>query len=77
MAPKPLKVIETNDDSSLTDDQVKALKDLTPEEIRILKLVAESSRTFQVIISIIVGIAATVAFVNSHSIKEFISKVLQ
>lgn len=75
--PKSLKVIETDDESSLTDEQIKALKELSPEQIRLLRAVAETSKAIQIIIALIVGIVATVTALNAVSIKSFLSKVFQ
>lgn len=75
MPPKPLQVIETDDECSLTDAQIKALKDLSPDEIRLLKHVAETSKAIQIIMAVVAGIIATISFFNASSIKQFLAKI--
>lgn len=73
MAPKPLQIIATHDENSLTDEQILALKDLSPDEIRVLKKIAETSRAMQIIIGIISGIAVTVGVLNLDKLKDLIA----
>lgn len=77
MAPKPLQIIETHDENSLTDEQILALKDLSPDEIRVLKKIAETSRAMQIIIGIISGIAVTVGVLNLDKLKDLIAWVFK
>lgn len=77
MAPKPLQIIETHDENSLTDEQILALKDLSPDEIRVLKKIAETSRAMQIIIGIISGIAVTVGVLNLDKLKDLIALVFK
>jgi hypothetical protein len=73
MPPKTLKIIETTDESALTDEQITALKELTPEEIRILRSIATTSKAVQIIIAVISGVMVTVSLLNLDKIKSFLS----
>ncbi len=67
-------IIRTDDDGSLTDEQIRALKTLTPGEIRTLQRIAEVSLAVQIIIGIMAGISATLAIINFKAILDFFQK---
>ena len=73
MPPKSLKIIETTDESALTDEQIAAFKELTPEEIRLLKNIASTSKAVQIIIAVVSGVMVTVSLLNLDKIKTFLA----
>ena len=70
-----LGIIRTDDDGSLTDEQIRALKSLTPTEIRTLQRIAEVSAAVQIIIGVIAGISATLALINFRAIIDYFHRL--
>ena len=72
---RSLGIIRTDDDGSLTDEQIRALKSLTPTEIRTLQRIAEVSAAVQIIIGVIAGISATLALINFRAIIDYFHRL--
>lgn len=72
---QPLGIIRTDDEDALTDEQIKALKTLTPQQIRHLATIAEVSKSIQLVIGILSGFVIFIASINIKNISDFLGKL--